>query len=82
MAIRKDEALEDSRRSGALQAEVHSQEELGTQRVLDHSFWKTPQALHSSAARSQISLGRLCLRRAARYFSITYTYGTRMRRLQ
>ena len=73
MAIRKHEALEDSRRSGALLGEVHSQEELETQKALDHSFWKTPQALHSIAARSQISLGRLCLRRAARCFSITYT---------
>ena len=57
MAIRKHEALEDSRRSGALLGEVHSQEELETQRTLDNYFWKTPQALHSIAARSQIPLG-------------------------
>ena len=82
MAIRKHEALEDSRRSGALLGEVHSQEELETQRALDTSFWQTPQALHSIAARSRISLGPLRLRRAAKYFPITYTYGTRMRRLK
>ena len=73
MAIGKHEALEDPRRSGAIEGEAYSQEELETQKALDHSFWKTPQALHSIAARSQISLGRLCLRRAARCFSITYT---------
>ena len=73
MATRKHEALEDPRRSGAIQGEAYSQEELETQKAVDGGFWKTPQALHSIAARSQISLGRLCLRRAARYFSITYT---------
>ena len=73
MAIGKHEALEDPRRSGAVQSEAYSHEELDTQKALDGDFWKTPQALHSIAARSQISLGRLCLRRAARYFFITYT---------
>ena len=73
MAIGKHEALEDPRRSGALQNEAHSHEELDTQKALDGDFWKTPQALHSIAARSQISLGRVCLRRAARCLFITYT---------
>ena len=71
MAIGKHEALEDPRRSGAIQGEAYSQEELETQRALDNSFWKTPQALHSIAARSRISLGRLRLRRATKYFPIT-----------
>ena len=59
MAIGKHEALEDPRRSGALQDEAYSHEELDTQKALDGDFWKTQQALHSIAARSQISLGRL-----------------------
>ena len=66
MAIGKHEALEDPRRSGAIQGEAYSQEELETQKAVDHTFWRTPQALHIIVARSQICLGRLCLRRAAR----------------
>ena len=54
----KHEAVEGCRRSGALKDEPYTKTELAEQRDLQNSFWKTPQALHSIAARSQRSLGR------------------------
>ena len=64
------EALACARRSGALEDEPHTKKELAEEMDLQNSFWKTPQALHSIAARSQRSLGHacFCLRRTASCF--------------
>ena len=51
------EARADGRRIGALQDDPYTKKEFAVDKYLQNSYRKTPQALHSIAARSQRSLG-------------------------